>query len=532
MLLVRRWALGLLLGGVVVVLAGCSSSSEGLSAEDGRRPNVVVIMADDMGYSDIGAYGSEIDTPNLDRLARDGLLFTDFYNAARCVPTRTSLLTGRYPHEAGTGRMVSSVDSDPDPGPYQGYLNEQSATIAEVLRPAGYGTYMAGKWHVGEKQRHWPTKRGFDRYFGLISGASSYFRIIEDQPRTRQMALNGERWTPPDSGFYMTDAFSDYAVRWIDQHHERREGDPFFLYVAYTAPHWPLHALPKDIAKYEGAYDMGWDSLRARRYRRMQELGVITQNAELSERPEAIPAWEDVENKGEWSRRMAVYAAMIDRMDQGIGRILSALKEHGAAENTLILFMADNGGSHENIMGRNLHDPGVLIGRPGSFTAYRRPWANASNTPFRLFKSWAHEGGIATPLIVHWPKHLEQGKTDQVGHVMDIMPTILDAAEVEHPDTLNGRKVRALSGQSLLPVLTGEETGSRALYWEHIGNRAVRRGDWKMSYDRRRDQWELYNLEEDPTETRNLAGQYPERVQAMDSLWQGWADRVGVFPKP
>lgn len=523
----------LLLFALLLGTGGCNSS-ERSSANDAEQPNIVVIMADDMGYSDIGAYGSEIDTPHLDRLAQDGLRFTSFYNAARCVPTRASLLTGRYPHEAGTGEMVSALDSDPAPGPYQGYLDEHSATIAEVLGPAGYGTYMAGKWHVGEKPAHWPTQRGFDRYFGLISGASSYFRIIEDQPRVRQMALDGEPWTPPDSGFYMTDAFSDYAVRWIEQHHQQRPDDPFFLYVAYTAPHWPLHARPDDIAKYEGTYDVGWDTLRARRHRRTQALGVVSPTARLSERPETIPAWEDVDDKDEWARRMAVYAAMIDRMDQGIGRILTALEQEGAAENTLILFLADNGGSHENITGRNLNDPDVPIGRPGSYTAYRRPWANASNTPFRLYKSWTHEGGIITPLIAHWPGRVPTGGlTDQTGHVIDIMPTLLEAADIQHPDSLNGREVKASSGQSLLPVLEAPDAGwERTLYWEHFDSRAMRRGDWKMAYDRRREEWELYNMREDPTETQNLAAQQPARVQRMDSLWHRWADRVGVFPKP
>ena len=513
---------------LLLTATGCG----GESSPGEKRPNVVLIMADDMGFSDLGSYGSSIRTPHLDSLARGGLRFTQFYNAARCCPTRASLLTGRYPHQAGMGGMVSSLESDPEAGPYQGYLNRQSATIAEVLQANGYGTYMAGKWHVGEKPEHWPTRRGFDRYFGLISGASSYFDIIEDQPRTRQMALNGERWSPPDSGFYMTDAISNYAARWIEEHRRQRADDPFFLYVAYTAPHWPLHALEEDITRYEGQFRDGWDSLRARRYRRMQQLNLIDTSYTLPGRNPGVPAWSNAQNKEEWARRMAVYAAMIDRMDQGIGRILEALRAADASENTLVLFLSDNGGSHEDITGRDLNDPAVPIGRPGSYAAYRRPWANASNTPYRLFKSWAHEGGIATPLIAYWPGRIQDagGITSQVGHVMDLMPTALDAASAAHPDSIGGRPVQPTEGKSLLPIFEGRQrTGHEAIFWEHIGNRAVRQGRWKMSYDRRRDEWELYDLRTDPTEMNNLADEHPGRVERMDSLWQRWARRVGVF---
>ncbi len=495
-------------------------------------PNIVVILAYDMGYSDIGAYGGEIDTPNLDRLAAHGLRLRQFYNAARCCPTRAALLTGLYPHQAGMGGMVSALESTPEPGPYQGYLNHQSATLAEVLRPAGYRTYMSGKWHVGEKPVHWPRRRGFEEYFGLISGASSYFEVIKDQPRVRQMVLGDSLWEPPSEGFYMTDAISDYAVEVVRQHGQQTPEQPFFLYVAYTAPHWPLHALPEDIAKYQGRYDAGWDALRTERYARMRAMGLIDERHVLTPRPASIPTWDDAEDHEDWALRMAVYAAMIDRMDQGIGRILAALEENGAFDHTLVMFLADNGGCAESIEGRQLNDATVPIGTRGSYVAYKEPWANASNTPFRLYKKWTHEGGIATPFIAHWPAGIDQpGRlVPHVGHVIDLMATVLDVAGVAYPDSLDGRALLPLDGKSLAPLFKGQTpAGHEALYWEHLGNRAMRQGRWKLVYDASDAQtWELYDLDADPTELHDLAARYPERARAMQQQWEAWSVRVGV----
>ncbi len=500
-----------------------------------ERPNVVIILVDDMGYSDIGPYGGEIATPNLDRLAENGLRFRHFYNAARCCPTRASLLTGQYPHLAGMGRMVSSLGSDPTLGPYQGFLNDRSVTLAELLGGAGYRAYMSGKWHVGEKPEHWPRRRGFDRYFGLISGASSYYEVIKDQPRVRQMVLDDERWEPPAEDFYMTDAFSEYAVDFLQNHQADHAGTPFFLYLAYTAPHWPLHALPEDIAKYQDRYHIGWDSLRAERHRRMLEMGVIDERYTLSPRPASIPAWDDAENKDDWALRMAVYAAMIDRLDQGIGDVLETLEAMDALDNTLIFFLSDNGGCAESIEGRQLHNPEAEIGARGSYVAYKEPWGNASNTPFRLYKQWTHEGGIATPLIAHWPKGIaEPGRfTDEVGHVIDLLTTVGDVTGVAYPDSLDGRPVNPPQGKSLAPVFAQIEPldEERTLFWEHIGNRAVRKGRWKLSYDRRAEAWELYDLEADPTELHDLSTENPEQARLLQELWQAWADEVGVFDR-
>ena len=516
---------------VLVLIVGCEQPER-----EPKPPNVIVIMADDMGYSDLGSYGGEIETPYVDLLAQKGLRFTQFYNAGRCCPTRASLLTGLYPHQAGMGSMVSSVNSTPEEGPYQGYLNNESVTMAEVLKSVNYRTYMSGKWHVGEKQEHWPLKRGFDRYFGLISGASSYYEVIKDQPRVRQIALDNEVWDPPETGFYMTDAITNYATRFIREHvSEYKRRTPFFLYVAYTAPHWPLHALPNDIAKYEGVYDIGWDSLRVERFNKMKQLGIIDASATLPERPASIPDWDEVEDKKTWSRRMEVYAAMVDRMDQGIGRIIQALDESRSLRNTVIFFLSDNGGSPEDVTRRNLHDSTRTVGTRGSYDAYREPWANASNTPFKYYKAWMHEGGISTPFIVYWGRGISApGRiVHDEGHVVDIMSTIVQLSESTYPAQINGVSIAPMQGKSLVPLFEGKNrAGHDAIYWEHNGRRAMRKEYWKIVAPRNSEEWELYNLQTDRNELNNLAEAYPDLLIQMKREWNIWADSVGVFQKP
>ena len=430
------------------------------------------------------------------------------------------------------GGMVSSVNSTPEAGPYQGYLNDVSMTMAEALKTAGYRAYISGKWHVGVKSEHWPLQRGFDRYFGLISGGSSYYEVIEDQPRIRQMAVDNEPWSPPEYGFYMTDAIADYAVEFIQDHVDRyRRSTPFFLYVPFTAPHWPLHAMPEDIARYENVYKAGWDVIRQRRFEKMKRLGLFDESMPLPPRPEHIPAWDDVENKAIWSRRMAVYAAMVDRMDQGIGQILQVLQETRLIRNTIIIFLSDNGGSAEDVTGRNLHDPSRAIGEKGSYDAYREPWASVSNTPFRYYKSWVHEGGIATPLIAYWNRRAPgEGRIiHDPGHIVDLMATVLDASGASYPDTYLGKPTQALSGKSLMPYFFDEErTPSDTLYWEHLGARAVRQGSWKLVAGRDESPWELYDMSNDRNELVNLAAEYPDRVNRMAADWERWANRVGV----
>jgi arylsulfatase A-like enzyme len=525
----RRDFLRMTAGVVGATTLGSEAFAKSAQAE--KRPNIVIIMADDLGFSDIGCYGGEIHTPNLDRLASEGLRFRQFYNAARCCPTRASLLTGLYPHQAGMGDMVSFPEQNRKPGPYQGYLNNQCVTIAEVLKTAGYRTYMSGKWHVGEARECWPRKRGFDRYFGIISGGSSYWKLDQVDPRPRVMALDDESYVPSGDKFYMTDAFTDHAVQFIDEH--KSKDDPFFLYLAYTSPHWPIHAWPEDIAKYKGRYDGGWDALRLERHKRMIEMGVVDAKWPLSPRDPDVPAWSDLSgpsDKSDKSLRMAVYAAMIDRMDQGIGRVLDALKRAGADENTLVLFLSDNGGCHEMVENRILHTPGTKSGERGSFLSYQRSWANASNTPFRMFKHWTHEGGISTPLIARWPARIKQrGEfTDQVGHVIDFMATCSELAGAKYPTAHNGQEIVPLEGKSLVPVLEGRRRkGHDAIYWAHEGNNAIREGKWKLVMAKD-GPWELYDLEADRTELREESGTNQRKARRLLEKWIVWADQRGV----
>ena len=513
----------------LVALLGSSGSARATEKIRAVKPNIMIIMADDMGYSDIGCYGSEIATPNIDRLAANGLRFRNFYNNAKCCPSRASLLTGLYNHEAGMGNMVSNDDAPIKPGPYQGFLNENCMTIAEVLRTGGYSTYMSGKWHLGERHEHWPMQRGFDKYFGLISGASSYFEIIKE-PRLRKMAGGNESWTPPPKGFYLTDAISDSAVGFINSHAESAKAKPFFLYVAYTSPHWPLHALDEDIKKYEGKYAIGWDSLRSIRYNKMLTLGIITDNYKLSPRTEGIPSWTDAEDKESWIRRMQVYAAMIDRMDQGIGRVISTLERLKVLDNTLIFFLADNGGCAEVAATRNLGGPGIPIGEKGSYDSYREPWANVSNTPYRLYKNYLYEGGIRTPLIIRWPKGVKGNGTltEQVGHLTDIMPTCIEAAGVKYPENYKNKPLRSLRGNSLIPVFKGNKVERKApVFWEYAGGKAMRQNEWKM-VKKNGGEWELYDLHHDPTELNNLSVSQSGILKKMSVSYQIWENEVGV----
>ncbi len=490
--------------------------------------DIILIMVDDMGYSDLGCFGGEIQTPNLDTLARQGLRLTRFYNNAKCYPSRASLLTGTYPHKAGLGRNILSLQKPKgETGPYQGWLGDQVVTIAEVLKGSGYKSYASGKWHVGEKPEDWPLQRGFDRYFGLVSGASSYFELLGNQRRVRQMVLENELWTPPDSGFYMTDAITDYAV---DRIKDTSLDSGIFLYVAYTAPHWPLHAQEEDIAKYEGVYDVGWKEIRDRRFDRMKVMGIIPENTILSPKPTSIPDWDTVEKKSEWSRKMQVYAAMMDRVDQGVGRILDAVSQRGNRGNTLVIFLSDNGASRENIDHRKLHTDGIPIGLRGSYKSMEEPWANVSNTPFRRYKTELHEGGIRTPLIANWPTVIDPGQlnTNYLGHLMDFMPTILELTNTNYPSEFNDQKISSVDGKSLLPLFNGDTiSGHEVLCWEYQENKVVLKGQWKLIHPKN-EGWELYHILNDPTEQMNLAEDHPQVVKELKSLYDSWASDMGI----
>jgi arylsulfatase len=520
------------LGAAAVAVQGCTGASKLFAGKiSGSRPNIVLIMADDMGYSDIGCYGGEVNTPNLNRLADGGLRFTQFYNAARCCPTRASLLTGLYPHQAGIGHMVGNKGYPA----YQGYLNDRCVTIAEALKTAGYKTLMSGKWHVGEKRPHWPVDRGFDKYYGIVSGGANYFDITKTKARgvKRTMAIDDKPFVPKPGKFYMTDAFSENAVKFIDRY--GRDKNPFFLYLPYTAPHWPLHAWPEDIAKYKGKYRKGWDKLRQERYGRMIKMGLISSKWKMSPRDRVTWPWADEKNKELLDLQMAVYAAQIERMDYGIGRVLDKITEIGAEENTLVMFLADNGGCAEGgPVGFDNRKNGLPPGGVDSYMSYGLSWANASNTPFRRYKHWVHEGGIATPLIAYWPAVIKNAGslTHQSGHIIDIMATCLDVAGIEYPKTHKGRELTHLEGKSLLPVFAGKKRRRHeAIYWEHEGNRAIRQGKWKLVATHK-GPWELYDLEVDRTELSNLAEKYPAKVEQLKAMYESWAKRCGVLPWP
>jgi arylsulfatase A-like enzyme len=487
------------------------------------RPNIIYIMADDMGYSDLGCYGGEVRTPNIDLLAANGIKLKKFYNNSRCCPTRASLLTGQYPHTVGMGGMVGPTQAPMVKGPYQGFLNDSFPTIAEELKKVGYNTYMSGKWHVGERPEHWPLKRGFDHYYGLISGASSFFEITPAERDKRRFVLDDTDYEIPKEGHYMTDAFTDHALGYLDQQKKDHNGKPFFLYLAYTAPHFPLHALEADIAKYEALYMQGWDITREKRYEKMKKLGLVDQRYTLSERPDVIPAWENATEKKVWARKMAVYAAMIDRMDQNIGRLVNKLKANGQYENTMIVFISDNGACAESVNTKLLNDPEKKIGERGSYQIYGESWANASNTPFKKYKHYMHEGGIVTPCIIQWPAKIKptKGYSDGIGHVVDLMPTALELSGATSPN---------LAGKSLSYLWNKQKAPERTYCWEHEGNQAIRKGDWKLVKEFQDNYWSLYNLAVDPTEANDLSGVEATRTKAMMAEYAVWFAKVGARP--
>jgi len=540
-----------------VVFAGFASGATA------PRPNIIVIMSDDMGYSDLGCYGGEISTPNLDSLAKDGLRYTQFYNTGRCCPTRASILTGLYAHQAGIGQMTNDAGQ---PG-YRGDLGRDAVTLAEVMKTAGYKTYMAGKWHVtkqlkpaGDKS-NWPLQRGFDKFYGTIIGAGSFFDPWTLTRGEKAITPENDPEYKPDQ-YYYTDAISDNAVKFVSQHAKESKESPFFMYVAYTAAHWPMHALEKDIAKYKGKYDQGYAAIRKARYERMKEIGVI-KDWELAPAPES---WDDVpEDSKAWELRcMEVYAAMVDNMDQGIGRLIKELKANGQLDSTLILFLQDNGGCAEDRgrrprknpaegvkpMARDelqtemepfrtrdghpvLMGPKVMPGPSATYIAYGRNWANVSNTPFRRYKSENHEGGISTPLIAHWPKGIaaKNGFRNQPGHLIDIMATCVDLSGAVYPKEFNGIEIQPMEGRSLAPGFASDTDPERVLMWEHYGSAAIRQGKWKLVRLSGKP-WELYNLEKDRTELHDLAGTHPEKAEELEALWEKNAHRTRIYPNP
>ncbi|TZF81150.1 arylsulfatase [Pedobacter sp. BS3] len=550
-----------------------------------KRPNIILILSDDMGYSDIGCYGSEIETPNLDALANDGIRFTQFYNQARCCPSRASLMTGLYPHQTGIGWMDAVNHNLPG---YQAQLNKNCVTIAQVLKSAGYSTYMAGKWHLQyEKDTRqdspnydWPIQRGFDKFYGILKGAGSYYDPgTLCRNNTLISPFNDPEYKP--NNYYFTNAITDNAIKFIE---DDKGKQPFFMYMAYTAAHWPMQAPEEAINKYKGRYDKGWDVIRRQRLDKMKRLGLIDSSVILP--PLDTHTWEDEPDKAAMARRMETYAAMIDIMDQGIGRMVSELKKKGIFENTVILFMEDNGGNAEGLgygggpegktqpiagkteglkaLGKNetqsegippitrdgklvMAGKKVMAGPADTYLAYLKPWGQVSNTPFREYKHYVHEGGIATPLIAHWPAGIKsKGEfRNQIGNFIDIMPTIVDLAGARYPTEFNGNKITPVAGVSLVPAFYNKPINRKAIFWEHEMNRAVRMGDWKLVSTGQvmdggyglwkyyqKGPWELYNIKTDRAETRNLAGEYPDRVKEMAAMWEEWTKTVPVYPTP
>jgi len=510
--LIPRLLIGLTLTGSAALYAAEPATTP-------AKPNILIILVDDMGYSDIGCFGSEIKTPNIDRLAAGGMKFAEMYNTAKCCPTRASLQTGVY---------FQRTDLD----------FSRTATLGEVLQPAGYHTWWAGKNHAHFN----PVTRGFEHYYGMIGGAENHFNPGDQpagpgQPAPASKgkgatwaddAVEMKRFTPKDPKFYDTDAFTDRGLQWLDKY--GKDGKPFLLYMAYTAPHWPLQAWPEDIAKYKGVYDGGYDAVREARYKRQIELGLVDpKTSPLPPREEDVKA-KKKKAKGEngaedpktVATRMEIYAAMVDRIDQNIGRLIKKLEEQGKLDNTLIMFLSDNGACAEGPKVDNA-DPNAPMGSVASFVSYGQNWATVSNTPLRKYKTDSFEGGINTPLVVHWPAAIkpQAGWNREPAHLIDIMPTVLAVSGAKFPGKSKQENIAQPDGVSLLPAFKGFPVRRpNPLFFQFAKGAAVRDGQWKLV--RNTQTWELYNMAADRTEMRDLAAQKPELVQKMDSEWKAW----------
>ncbi|HTW93792.1 MAG TPA: arylsulfatase [Tepidisphaeraceae bacterium] len=563
-------------GVLLCLLAGfCVICGAAGKASAASRPNIIIILADDMGFADLGCYGAEIHTPNIDKMAAEGLRFAQFYNMARCCPTRASIMTGLYPHQAGIGAMNQKLGKKPQ---YEGELDsDHCVTMAEVLRDAGYHTGMVGKWHlvhltiaalpharaqdlldfkvdapISPSDVDWPCNRGFEEHWGTIAGVEDYYDPYS-------LVHNEQKIRPDKPDFYYTDFITDHAVQLIDGFSSDATR-PFFLYVAYTAPHWPMQAPEADIDRYRDVYNVGWDVIRQQRYDRQVAMGLCEEKWGLSPRAfltslndgdSKVGPWVTAPAKAWQARRMAVYAAMVEIMDRGVGRIMAELRDRGIDDNTMVIFLSDNGACQEQVQpgwydinehtrdGRAIAVGNVSNLWPGPETVYQSygpAWANASNTPLRRFKHFTEEGGISTPFVVRWPGVVTEAgqiQHDQVGDVIDLMPTVLAAAGAGYPASFHGHTVWPEEGINLLPAIEGGATISRPapLCWEHEGNRAVRIGDWKL-VAAHGERWQLYNIPNDRTEMHNVAKQYPDKVRELKAAYDAWEKRVGVEEWP
>jgi len=520
------------------------SALPGMATETGKadkKPNIVLIMVDDMGYSDIGCYGGEIPTPNLDKLAERGVRYTQFYNTGRSCPTRASLLTGLYPHQAGIGAMSEDPNPNVKEGEkhpqnkgvhgYMGFLNRECVTIGEVLKEAGYHTYMAGKWHVGmHGQEKWPLQRGFEHFYGILAGACSYLKPHGG----RGLTLDNTKLDPPAAPYYTTDAFTDYAIKFID---EKKDDKPFFLYLAYNAPHWPLQAKERDIQKFVGKYDIGWEAVREARHKRMIEKGLIDADWGLAEWESR--SWDQLteKEKSNSSLRMAVYAAQIHCVDYNVGKLVEFLENINELDNTLIVFLSDNGACAEPYSETGAGTIKDINDENSSFApSYGKPWAQVSNTPYRKYKVRAYEGGTATPFIISWPdkfgKYNNQIRRN-IGFLPDIMATFVDVAQAKYPETYHGgNKIIPMAGASLIPTVTDPDKQIHDyIFGEHFNNCYVRWNNWKAVKDEKMKEWELFDIVKDRTERNNLAAEHPEILKDLVERWNKWANESYVYPK-
>ena len=520
----KNWIPALPLVPALAALGLLAASARGAAP---ARPNILLVLVDDMGWSDIGCYGGEIPTPNLDALASGGVRFTQFYNTARCSTTRASLLTGLYPHQAGMGYLDGLVK--PASKGTHGRLHERCVTMAEVLGAAGYHTSIVGKWHLGQQNGTPPWERGFQRTATTQFG-ELYFPKERSRPECKFVYLDGRK-VPADSPevgageWYSTSMFTDWALRFVDD--ARAKDKPFFLYFAHGAPHFPLKAPADVIAKYRGKYRAGWDKLREERHRRQIEMGIVDPKWPLSPRPADVPAWDSLDeaDRDRFDAIMAVYAAMIDCIDRSVGRMVAGLRERGMLENTLILFLSDNGCNAEG--GPRGITEGGTIGGPDSHVFLGMSWATLGNTPLRRYKHFTHEGGITAPLIAHWPASIPAERNGRIehqpGHLIDVMATAVDITGALYPADFQGRRILPMEGISLMPALLGKPLHRvKPIFWEHEGNRAIRSGAWKavMKY---KGEWELYQIPNDRTEQRNLIAEKPDLARLLIRQWNDWA---------
>lgn len=551
----RRPGLSLLLA-AATALAACSAPPT--AVKPAARPNFLLIMADDLGYTDLGAFGGEIATPHLDRLAAGGAKLTGFYASPFCSPTRAMLMSGTDNHLAGFGDMAELMlpEQRGKPG-YEGFLNTRVAAVPEVLKASGYRTVMAGKWHLGNAETQSPAARGFDRSYSLTQGGASHFGdqsgIVALDPAKPPKAMyreNGKPVDTPRENFYSSEAFADRLMQYLDE--TRGDGSqPFFAYLAFTAPHWPLHARDEDIAKYEGRYAQGYDALRAERFARLKKLGLIPADSKLYAGNPKWPAWSQLTPAQQQSeaRRMAVYAAMVDNMDRQIGRVLAHLQKTGELDNTVVIFLSDNGADGNSVydvartrewIHQAMDNSTANIGRPGSFIEYGPGWAQVGMTPFNMYKSFMYEGGISVPAIVWGPRQgVKAQQRAEMGHVMDIAPTLYELAGARHPAQQGQPGALPVQGRSLLAWLQGKAPAAHgpdhAIGWELGGRKALRKGDWKIVYANApwgKGRWELYNLAQDRTEQNDLADRQPAKLAELLVDWQRYVATNGVLEIP